>query len=212
MAEEIKILTQADVAALSAWYHERKISLLKQFELRLEESKFMRSTNKVLKDLDTIRTDIEDKHKLGDAKEKIDAMTEKDLPEALKAFADLMKSNLRAAVVISWSIDALAQMAKRWEAEHKAPIRMVEEGEKKLLTDAEALEEALKVSDGKPLINSVTGEKERQKKVFPLAKKYGAAVLALCLDEKGIPETTEQRVEIAKKIIKEAEKYGISLY
>ena len=71
MAEEVevKVLTQADVAALSAWYHERKISLFKQFELRLEESRFMRSTNKVLKDLDNIRIDIEDKHKLGDAKD-----------------------------------------------------------------------------------------------------------------------------------------------
>lgn len=75
--------------------------------------------------------------------------------------------------------------------------------------DAKALEKALRIYNGKPLINSVNGKQESMDSVFPLAKKYGAAVVALTLDEKGIPETAEGRIEIAKKIIDEAAKYGI---
>ncbi len=75
--------------------------------------------------------------------------------------------------------------------------------------DPLALEKALRIYNGKPLINSVNGKQESMDAVLPLAKKYGAAVVALTLDEQGIPETAEGRIEIAKKIIKEAEKYGI---
>ena len=75
--------------------------------------------------------------------------------------------------------------------------------------DINALEAALQQSDGKPLINSVNGSEKSLKSVLPLAKKYGAAIVALALDEKGIPKTKEKRVEIAKKIIAEAEKIGI---
>ncbi len=73
-----------------------------------------------------------------------------------------------------------------------------------------ALESALRVYNGKPLINSVNGKKESMDLVLPLVKKYGGAVVALTLDENGIPDTWEGRVAIAKKIIKEAEKYGIA--
>ena len=76
--------------------------------------------------------------------------------------------------------------------------------------DPEALEKALRIYNGKPLINSVNGKQESMDAVLPLAKKYGAAVVALTLDEKGIPETAEGRVRIAEKIINEAAKYGIS--
>lgn len=72
-----------------------------------------------------------------------------------------------------------------------------------------ALEKALRVYNGKPLINSVNGKQESMDTVLPLAKKYGAAVVALTLDENGIPETAAGRIEIAKKIINEAQKYGI---
>ncbi len=72
-----------------------------------------------------------------------------------------------------------------------------------------ALESALRVYNGKPLINSVNGTKESMDAVFPLVKKYGGAVVALTLDENGIPERWEDRVAIAKKIIGEAERYGI---
>ena len=76
-------------------------------------------------------------------------------------------------------------------------------------SNLEAIEAALKQSDGKCLINSVNGTEKSLKSVLPLARKYGAAVLALCLDHEGIPKTTEKRVEIAKRIIKEAENIGI---
>ena len=75
--------------------------------------------------------------------------------------------------------------------------------------DAKALEKALRIYNGKPLINSVNGKQESMDSVLPLAKKYGAAVVALTLDEKGIPETAEERIRIAEKIINEAAKYGI---
>lgn len=72
-----------------------------------------------------------------------------------------------------------------------------------------ALERALRVYNGKPLVNSVNGKKESMAQVFPLVKKYGGAVVALTLDENGIPDTWEGRVRIAEKIIAEAAKYGI---
>jgi len=73
-----------------------------------------------------------------------------------------------------------------------------------------AMEAALRRYNGKALINSVNGKEESMKAVFPLAKKYGGVIIALTLDENGIPETVEGRVEIAKKILTEAQKYGIS--
>lgn len=76
-------------------------------------------------------------------------------------------------------------------------------------SDASAMEAALRVYNGKPLINSVNGKKEIMEKIFPLAAKYGGAVIALTLDESGIPETAEGRIEIAKKIIDTAKTYGI---
>lgn len=75
--------------------------------------------------------------------------------------------------------------------------------------DPEALEKALRIYNGKALINSVNGKQSSMDAVFPLAKKYGAAVVALTLDEQGIPETAEGRVKIAEKIASEAAKYGI---
>ena len=73
----------------------------------------------------------------------------------------------------------------------------------------EAMETALRLYNGKPLLNSVNGKHESMEKVFPLAKKYGAAVVGLCLDESGIPDTAEGRLAIAKKIIETASTNGI---
>ena len=72
-----------------------------------------------------------------------------------------------------------------------------------------AMESALRRYNGKALINSVSGKRESMDAIFPLAKKYGGVIIALTLDENGIPETADGRVEIAKRIIAEAEKYGI---
>ena len=66
-------------------------------------------------------------------------------------------------------------------------------------SDIEAMERALRIYNGKPLINSVNGKQETMKAVFPLVKKYGGVVVALELDEGGIPETAEGRIAIAKK-------------
>ena len=77
-------------------------------------------------------------------------------------------------------------------------------------TDAVAMEAALRRYNGKAMINSVSGKAESMEKVFPLAKKYGGLIVALTLDENGIPDTADGRVEIARRILECAEKYGIS--
>ncbi len=72
-----------------------------------------------------------------------------------------------------------------------------------------ALEAGLAVYQGKPLVNSVTGEEERLEAVLPLVKKYGAAVVAISNDETGISEDPDVRFEVAKKIVEHAADYGI---
>ncbi|MDR1334334.1 MAG: homocysteine S-methyltransferase family protein [Holosporaceae bacterium] len=76
-------------------------------------------------------------------------------------------------------------------------------------TDPKALEAGLRIVNGKPLINSVNGKQQSLLSVLPLAKKYGAAVLGLCLDEDGIPNKAEDRVNIARKILQAALDFGI---
>jgi 5-methyltetrahydrofolate--homocysteine methyltransferase len=72
-----------------------------------------------------------------------------------------------------------------------------------------ALEAGLSVYEGKPLVNSVTGEDDRLEEILPLVARYGAAVIGLANDETGIPETPQQRVDIARKIVSAAGDYGI---
>ena len=76
-------------------------------------------------------------------------------------------------------------------------------------SDISAMETALRLYNGKPMINSVNGKDEVMAAVFPLVKKYGGLVVALTLDENGIPKTADGRVKIAEKILNTAEKYGI---
>ncbi|MEE3396235.1 MAG: homocysteine S-methyltransferase family protein [Succiniclasticum sp.] len=76
-------------------------------------------------------------------------------------------------------------------------------------TKPDVMEAALRRYNGKAMINSVNGKQEIMDTVFPLVKKYGGLVVALTLDEDGIPEDSEHRVAIAKKIYAEASKYGI---
>ena len=73
-----------------------------------------------------------------------------------------------------------------------------------------ALEAGLEVYQGKPLINSVTGEEERLESVLPLVAKYDAAVVAISNDETGISEDPDVRFDVAKKIVERAADYGIS--
>jgi 5-methyltetrahydrofolate--homocysteine methyltransferase len=75
--------------------------------------------------------------------------------------------------------------------------------------DPEALEAALKAYEGKALINSVNGEERSLKAVLPLVKEYGAAVIALCMDDDGIPTTADARLKVAANIIERAGKLGI---
>lgn len=76
-------------------------------------------------------------------------------------------------------------------------------------TKPEAIEAALKVYQGKPLINSVTGEENSLRVILPLVKEYGAAVIGLTQDNEGIPKDSERRVAIARKIVERAEAMGI---
>ncbi len=73
----------------------------------------------------------------------------------------------------------------------------------------EVLEAAMRIYNGKPLVNSVSGEDEKMRAVFPLVKKYGGAVIALTIDENGIPQTAKERAEVARKIVECAREYGI---
>jgi len=72
-----------------------------------------------------------------------------------------------------------------------------------------AMERAMRIYNGKPLINSVNGKKEVMEAIFPLVKRYGGVVVALALDEDGIPETAEGRIAVSKKIYDTAAGYGI---
>ena len=144
-------------------------------------------------------------------------------PTSRKKFSDeLREGNLDTVVV-----DVEAQVAAGADVlDVNAGIPLVDEAEllAKMLklvqdtTDApicidssviEALEAGLSVYEGKPLVNSVTGEDERLEEILPLVAKHGAAVIGLANDETGIPETAQQRLEIATKIVRAAGDFGI---
>lgn len=76
-------------------------------------------------------------------------------------------------------------------------------------SDPAAMDAAMRIYNGKPLVNSVNGKKSSMRAVFPLVKKYGGAAIALTLDENGVPPTAEGRIKIAKRILREAKKYGL---
>ncbi|PWM46827.1 MAG: homocysteine methyltransferase [Clostridiales bacterium] len=76
-------------------------------------------------------------------------------------------------------------------------------------SDPKALEAALRIYNGKPLVNSVSGDEKTLSEILPLVKKYGASVIGLTLDKNGIPKKASERVKIAGRIIEAAEKHGI---
>jgi 5-methyltetrahydrofolate--homocysteine methyltransferase len=96
----------------------------------------------------------------------------------------------------------LAKLVCGLQSVTKAPLQID-------TANAKAAERALRIYNGKPLLNSVSGKKESLETILPLVKKYGAAVVALCLDDDGIPETVEGRIRIAEKIIAAAVAQGI---
>lgn len=77
-------------------------------------------------------------------------------------------------------------------------------------TKFETLEQAMRIYNGKPLVNSVNGTEESMKNVLPIVQKYGGGLIALTIDEKGIPDNANERAKIAEKIISRAAEYNIS--
>jgi 5-methyltetrahydrofolate--homocysteine methyltransferase len=73
----------------------------------------------------------------------------------------------------------------------------------------EVIDPAARICNGRPIINSVNGEEKVMEAIFPIAKKYGCLLVALTLDENGIPQKAEDRVKIAERIVKKAREYGI---
>lgn len=99
--------------------------------------------------------------------------------------------------------ESLAKAVKEIQAAVNLPLQLDS-------SDKDAVESGIRKYNGKPIINSVNGKQESMDAIFPIAKKYGAVVVGLCLDETGIPETAEGRYKIAEKIVRTAENYGIA--
>ena len=77
-------------------------------------------------------------------------------------------------------------------------------------TNPKVIERALRIYNGKAIVNSVNGEEENLDAILPIVKKYGGAIIGLTLDQRGIPTKGEDRFKIAENIVKRAEKYGIA--
>jgi 5-methyltetrahydrofolate--homocysteine methyltransferase len=148
--------------------------------------------------------------------ERINPSGRKKLTEALKAGnLDIVRKEAKAQSeagadildvnVSTFGVDEAALLAKAVKA-------VMDTVDIPLCLDsanAEALEAALKVYKGKPLINSVTGEEHSLTKILPLVKKYGAAIVGLVQDDEGIPHDAKRRLAIAEKIVKRAEAAGV---
>jgi 5-methyltetrahydrofolate--homocysteine methyltransferase len=146
-------------------------------------------------------------------------------PTGRKAFAEQLRNRDLSTV----AVDALAQVEAGADmVDVNAGIPLVDEPEllKAMLTMVqetvdvpicidssviEALEAGLSVYEGRALVNSVTAEDERLEEILPLVARHGAAVIGLANDETGIPETPEQRLECARRIISAAGDYGIAV-
>jgi 5-methyltetrahydrofolate--homocysteine methyltransferase len=118
----------------------------------------------------------------------------------MEAGADVLYVN--AGIPLVDEAELLAKMIRLVQEHTDAPICIDS-------SVIEALEAGLDAYEGKPLVNSVTGEDERLEEILPLVAKHGAAVIGLANDETGIPETAQQRLEIATKIVKAAGDHGI---
>ena len=97
----------------------------------------------------------------------------------------------------------LVEVVKELQAVSDLPLQLD-------TTDTTAMEAGLRAYNGKAMVNSVNGKEEVMSAIFPLVKKYGGFVVCLTLDEDGIPDTAEKRIEIAERIIRRAAEYGIA--
>jgi len=125
---------------------------------------------------------------------------EADTHAQVEAGADMLDIN--AGIPLVDEAELLAKMLQTVQAAADIPICIDS-------SVIEALEAGLAVYEGKALVNSVTGEDDRLEEILPLVAKHGAAVIGLANDETGIPETPQQRLEIATKIVSVAGDYGI---
>ncbi len=144
--------------------------------------------------------------------ERINPTARKALAEAIKAGNfSLLSEEARGQVSAGCDlldVNISVPGTNEKESISKLVLDLSSQIDKPLVLDSpntEVIEEGLKQFPGKALVNSVTGEKAKLKKLLPLVKQYGAAVIGLCIDEKGIPKTWQKRVEIAGKIIKETD-------
>ena len=127
-------------------------------------------------------------------------MVRREAIAQVKAGADIIDVNVGATGIDE--VDLLPKAVKIVMEAVDVPICIDAESPK-------ALEAALKIYKGKPIVNSVKGEKKSLETVLPLIKEYGAVVIGLTIDDDGLPKTADRRVSIAGKIIERAEKLGI---
>ena len=148
--------------------------------------------------------------------ERINPTGRKKLTEALKA-GDLEMVRKEALIQVAAGADIIdcnvnAPGVNDIELLPKA-VKIVQEAvDAPMCLDSpnkDAIEAALKVYKGKPLVNSVSGEEASLKRMLPLVKEYGCAVIGLVQDDEGIPKSADRRVAIAHKIVERAEKAGI---
>lgn len=125
---------------------------------------------------------------------------EKEAIDQVKAGAEILDINVGLPEINEHEMMLAA--VKRVSSAVKVPLQIDS-------ANPEVLEAAVRYYNGKPIINSVNGKAENMEEIFPIVKKYGACVIALTLDEKGLPKDTEERLAIAERIIKTAERYGI---
>lgn len=120
--------------------------------------------------------------------------------EQIDAGAEILDVNVGVPAIDD--VKMLPNVVKKLQSVTNLPLQIDS-------SNPEAIEAALRVYNGKAIVNSVNGEKALMEKILPVVKKYGAAVIGLTLDDRGIPKTAEERFEIACTILKKAEKYGI---
>lgn len=100
-------------------------------------------------------------------------------------------------------VDCICRVVRELQGVTELPLQLD-------TSDPVAMEQALRLYNGKAMVNSVNGKQESMEAVFPLVRKYGGVVVALTLDENGIPPTAEGRLRVAEKIVRTAASYGIA--